>query len=178
MSEAPGDGRQAETHHSAPGPAEDPLLVFLRQRYPLLAKDILRHLVDLCAVTRSICAGDAQKSEILLLIALRTAAHPDFATLSYEEIAGGEAASYGSLSTNVRSIADSSGIPRETVRRKVAELVAEGLVERQGNKLLLRPSASKVIGPVREAALRLVAANYQLVSAALSQARPERGPQR
>ena len=148
-------------------PPEDPVLALLREHYPQIAKEILRSLVDIFAITRSMCEGDTQKSEILLLIALRTATHPDFARLSYEEIVSGECGSYESLSTNVRSIADSSGMPRESVRRKVAELVAAGLVERRGNKLSLCPRASRPLTPLRDSALRLVAGNYRLVDGLL-----------
>jgi hypothetical protein len=150
-------------------PSEDPILPLLRERYPQIAKDILRPLVDIFAITRRICDGDTQKSEILLLIALRTATHPDFARLTYEEIASGESERYESLSTNVRSIADSSGMPRESVRRKVAELISEGLVERRGNKLSLCPTASRPLTPLRDGALRLVASNYRLVGGLVRQ---------
>jgi hypothetical protein len=151
------------------GPA---LLALLRQAYPRLAKELMRPLLAVLATTRSICGGDSQKSEILLLIAMRSIEHPDFMKLSYETIAAGEAAVYRSLGTNIRSIADSAGIPRETVRRKVAELTASGLVVRDGNALSLAPSASRVIGPLRESVLRLAATNFELVSAL---ARPPAG---
>jgi hypothetical protein len=146
---------------------EDPILPLLRARYPQIAKDILRPLVDVFAITRNMCGGDTQKSEILLLIALRTATHPDFVRLTYEEIVSGESERYQSLSTNVRSIADSSGMPRENVRRKVAELVSAGLVERRGNKLSLCPRASRPLTPLRDSALRLVASNYRLAGGLL-----------
>jgi hypothetical protein len=147
--------------------SEEPILPLLREAYPQIAKDILRPLVDIFAVTRSMCEGDTQKSEILLLIALRTAMHPDFARLTYDEIASGACDRYESLSTNVRSIADSSAMPRESVRRKVAELVAGGLVERRGNMLSLSPMASRPLTPLRDSALRLVAGNYRLVRSLL-----------
>jgi DNA-binding transcriptional MocR family regulator len=136
----------------------------LRQAYPRLARDLLRPVLAVMASARGICGGDAQKAEILLLIAMRSVEHPEFARLTYEEIASGAAPAYGSLSTNIRSIADSAGMPRETVRRKVAELTAAGLVSRQGNALSLAPAASVVIGPLRETLLRLAVQNHELVS--------------
>lgn len=159
--------RRAPSPEAAPAAREDPLLPLLRRNYPRIANDILRPLVDIIATCRATCGGDAQKSEILLLIALRTVAHPAFGTMSIEDIASGRAESYASLSTNVRSIADSSGIPRETVRRKVAELISAKLVARRGNRLSLCPQASAVLSPVREACLRLIASNYRLAASCL-----------
>lgn len=139
------------------------VLALVRQAYPRVAKDLLRPLLAVLASARGICRGDTLKSEILMLIAMRSVEHPDFAKLSYETIVSGTAASYGSLGTNIRSIADSSGIPRETVRRKVAELTAAGLIERKGNSLSLSPTASPVMEPLREAVLRLAVTNFELV---------------
>ena len=63
----------------------------------------------------------------------------------------------------MRSIADSSGIPKETVRRKVAALVREGLVLREGNNLSLSLAATPALTPVRDAVLKLAARNYESV---------------
>jgi hypothetical protein len=153
-------------------PSGGALLALLRQAYPRLAKELLRPLLAVLATARSICGGDSQKSEILLLIAMRSVEHPDFAKLSYETIVAGEASVYRSLGTNIRSIADSAGIPRETVRRKVAELTAAGLIIRDGNALSLAPCASRAIGPLRDSVLRLAAANFELVATLV---RPSRG---
>jgi hypothetical protein len=146
----------------------------MRGAYPRLAKDLLRPLLALLATARAMCGGDSQKSEILMLIAMRTIEHPDFAKLSYESIASGSAPAYRSLGTNIRSIADSAGMPRETVRRKVAELTAAGLVTRKGNALSLNPAASVAMGPLRDAVLRLAVANYELVSGLVKPAPGER----
>ena len=154
----------SQAHDLVEPPRGGALLALLRQPYPRLAKELLRPLLAVLASARSICDGDSQKSEILLLIAMRSVEHPDFVKLSYETIAAGEAPVYRSLGTNIRSIADSAGIPRETVRRKVAELAAAGLVIRDGNALSLAPAASLAIGPLRDCLLRLAAANFELVS--------------
>lgn len=166
MTNPKGKGTAPSAQEATPS-REDPLMPILRRNYPRIANDILRPLVDLIAICRTTCGGDAQKSEILLLIALRTVAHPAFSRMSFEDIASGQAESYDSLTTNVRSIADSSGMPRETVRRKAAELITAGLVARRGNKLSLRPEASSALTPLREACLRLIASNYRLAAGCL-----------
>jgi CRP-like cAMP-binding protein len=64
--------------------------------------------------------------------------------------------------TNIRSIAESTGLPRETVRRKVAQLAAEGLVSRDGNRLTLLPAIANVAGPTRAALLDMAAGHADL----------------
>jgi hypothetical protein len=116
---------------------------------------------------RQICGGDFEMAEVLLVIAIRTAEHPTFARLSYKEIETGSARRYPSLTTNVRSIAASTGIPRETVRRKVVALIGAGLVERKHTELSLHVAASTVIAPLREALLRCAVVNHATISALL-----------
>jgi hypothetical protein len=71
--------------------------------------------------------GDYDKFLVLSLVALRTGS-------------GGDG--YDGPGINVSSIADSAGVPRETARRKVTELLADGLVARDGcNLLRLTPKA-------------------------------------
>lgn len=142
---------------------ESPAMAALRAAYPQVVRDLLRPLVELFAIARSICAGDGEAAEILLLIALRTVEHPGFSKLTYEEIVAGRADAYQSLTTNMRSIADSTGIPRETVRRKVGWLVDLGWVGREDNAVFLTPSASPALTPLREAVLRLAEQNFDLV---------------
>lgn len=56
---------------------------------------------------------------------------------------------------NVQSVAECSGIPRETVRRKVRDLEALGWVERrEGGVLVATPQAARDLAPATEATLR------------------------
>jgi hypothetical protein len=54
---------------------------------------------------------------------------------------------------NARSIADFSGIPRETVRRKVQDLIDLGWVERHGNDLRATDKARVELMPLTETSL-------------------------
>lgn len=59
---------------------------------------------------------------------------------------------------NARSIADFSGIPRETVRRKVDDLIALGWVERDEKGHLRATHKSAVdLAPLSEASFRYIA---------------------
>jgi DNA-binding MarR family transcriptional regulator len=69
---------------------------------------------------------------------------------SFEETVDGIALSLpNNAATNVQSIADSTGIPRESVRRKVVELIEAGWVERLENGTV-RISKDAVAKDLRE----------------------------
>ena len=140
----------------------------LRENYTAVAKDLVAPFVDLLALSRPVCGGDLDKLLIVLLIALRSAEHRGMAELSLDDILKGRVEAVPSLRTNVRSIADSTGIPRETVRRKVKDLVAAGWVRRDGDDLSYTPEAIRALTPVREAIIDTAGRLHTLVSATLA----------
>jgi hypothetical protein len=135
----------------------------LAQNYGLVAKDLFTPVLDVFGVARSAFDGDIEKAVVLLEVAVRTMQDPSLSHVDLKTILSGTIETYPSLSTNMRSIADSSGIPKETVRRKVAALVQEGLILRRGNNLSLSTTATPVLTPVRDAVLKLAARNYESV---------------
>jgi len=137
----------------------------LSQNYGLVAKDLFTPLLDVFGTARAAFDGDVERAVVLLEIAVRTLQDPRFAGIDLPTVLSGKLGAYPGLSTNMRSIADSSGIPKETVRRKVANLVADGLILRHGNNLSLSPTASPMLTPLREAILKLAARNYETVAA-------------
>jgi hypothetical protein len=136
----------------------------LSQNYGLVAKDLFTLQLDVFGAARSAFDGDVEKAVVLLEVAVRTLQDPRLASIDLKTVLSGTLDIYPRLTTNMRSIADSSGIPKETVRRKVAALVKEGLILRQGNNLSLSPAASPALTPVREAILKLAARNYESVA--------------
>lgn len=98
----------------------------------------------------------------MVVVALRTTEHPQFKQLSYDELTAAGLEKQPSRGTNVRSLADSLGLPRETVRRKVNSLVAAGWIEKQGNRLSLAPGGP-VRAEVREALIQMVARHHSVV---------------
>ena len=136
----------------------------LSQNYGLVAKDLFTLQLDVFGAARSAFDGDVEKAVVLLEVAVRTLQDPRMASIDLKTVLSGTLDIYPRLTTNMRSIADSSGIPKETVRRKVAALVKEGLILRQGNNLSLSPAASPALTPVREAILKLAARNYESVA--------------
>ena len=137
----------------------------LRGNYASVAKDLIAPLVDLLAVARPVFGGDLDKLLIVLVVALRTAEDPKIAEVRLEDVLSGRLPAYPSLRTNVRSIAESTGVPRETVRRKMADLVAAGWVARDGDDLSYTPEGSRGLTPVREAMLDLAARMHAAVAA-------------
>jgi hypothetical protein len=136
----------------------------LASHYPQIAADLLEPLVRLLQLGRASCAGDTDKFLILLLIGLRTTQHRDFRAETPERIASGEIPVLPSLGLNVRSIAESLGIPKETVRRKVQELVESGWVVRQDGTLHATARAYRDLAPVRAEIQALAARCYEVVA--------------
>jgi hypothetical protein len=143
------------------------LVALLRRHYTLIAKDVLAPFVEVLAAGRGACGGDLDKLLIIMVVALRTAEHREIIDVEFEDVLSGAVERYPSLSTNVRSIADSTGIPKETVRRKVADLVEAGWIHRDGNRLALTPLASQMLTDVREPLLEMAVRNSETVRWAL-----------
>jgi hypothetical protein len=138
------------------------------KHYPVVATELLKPLLHLLSLSRDTCGGDADKFLIMLVVALRTTEHPMFATLSQEHLLSGERPVFPGLSTNVRSVAASLGLPRETVRRKVAELIETGWIWREGTALYFTAKAYQQLVPVREAIERLAIRNFDVVAGLLA----------
>jgi hypothetical protein len=135
----------------------------LSQNYGLVAKDLFTPVLDVFGAARSAFDGDVEKAVILLEVAVRTLQLRSFAGVDLQTVLSGTIKTYPTVSTNLRSISDSSGIPKETVRRKVAALVNDGLLLRHGNSLSLSPTASPALTPIRNAILKLAARNYESI---------------
>ena len=140
----------------------------LRRHYALIAKDLIAPLVEVLAAGRAAFGGDLDKLLITFVVALRTAEDKRVIDLDLEDVLRGEVTTYPSLYTNVRSIADSTGIPKETVRRKVADLVAQGWIQRDGNGLSLTTLATRMLTDVREPMLQQALRNSETVQTAMT----------
>lgn len=137
-------------------------LCLLDQNYPRVASDLLRPLIGLLSAAREACSDDLDKLLILLIIMIRTAEHPSFERLRPEQLTNGEVLVFPTLGTNARSISDSTGMPRETVRRKVADLIAMGWITRVGTDLQFTVDGFRALTPLREG-VKAVAGRYSEV---------------
>ncbi len=140
----------------------------LFDQYGLVAKDLISPLLDLLVAVRAHFGGDLDQFIIFLLISLRTAEHPAVATIDPHAVRRGEVKSFPSLFTNVRSISASTHIPYETARRKVAQLIEAGLVERREGRLAITVRASFAIRELREKLFTMAEGNHDLIRRLLS----------
>lgn len=91
---------------------------------------LTRHLV----ACRRACDGDLDLFLVLTIIGERSfTARNAPSGMSLEDFAERPVSTVRSEAINLQSIADYSGIPRETVRRKLAALVARGWVSRDAH---------------------------------------------
>lgn len=81
--------------------------------------------------------GDLREMLVLSIIGDRTLEKGRTDGLTYDQFVSGRRSDDATRRINVQSIADCSGIPRETVRRKVERLVRRGWVERAADGTLV-----------------------------------------
>lgn len=136
----------------------------LQENYPRLASELFRPLLNLFTAAREVCDGDVDKFLILLAIGMRTTEHPEFKTLAHEAILAGEPAVLPSLGTNIRSIAASVAIPKETARRKLADLVEAGWLVRQGWDFRMTAKCYVALEPVRLRLQAMALSNHDLLT--------------
>jgi len=135
----------------------------LRENYGRVARDLLSPILELMTEAHRAFGGDAEKFHILLLLAQRMAEHPDSAAFDLPAVEAGRCDTLPALATNVKSIAASTGIPEETVRRKVRALVRDGWIAREGNDLTYTAKAAGELSAVRNLMLRAAVANHRTV---------------
>jgi hypothetical protein len=131
---------------------------------PQIATDLLQPLLELLLLARSFSGGDVDKFLVLLVVALRTTGHPEFGAATTDELTRVSTAALPGLGTNGRSIAESLSIPKETVRRKLGELIEAGWVVRQEAQLFLTPTAWRDLAPVRQELEGLAVRYFELVA--------------
>lgn len=151
---------------------KDKLLQVVAENYPRIASDLLTPMLELLRLAREHCGGDVDKFLLILLVAIRTTRHPDFAAHTPQQLISGEVPVFPGFGTNARSMAESLNIPKETVRRKVSELIEEGWLVRQGTRLYFAAKAYQELAPVREQIERLAVLNFLAVSSLISQTSP------
>lgn len=118
----------------------------------------VERFTELLILLRKHFDGDLDRVLVLAVIGLRTLPPERVQALSYEEFEAGRLVREPSP-INVHSIAETTGIPRETVRRKVSELERKGWVERlESGHLVVASKARDELAPATEATMRYLAA--------------------
>jgi biotin operon repressor len=127
----------------------------------------VEHFTELLIALRRQFDGDLDCMLVLAVIGVRTMPARRLQQRSFADFEAGLAAEEPSP-INVQSIAETTGIPRETVRRKVRALEQAGWIERQeGGYLVVSAQARHDLSPATEATFRyLVAVGAACVAAA------------
>jgi hypothetical protein len=146
-----------------PASRREQMLAQVSENYPSIAPDLLQPLLRFMTVARTVVGGDADKILLMLIIGVRTTQHPDFADLTLEELNSGDVPVLPSLGINVRSIADSIGMPKETVRRKVGELIEAGWLVRADHDLRYTAEGYKAVASAREAIESMAVRYFEVV---------------
>jgi biotin operon repressor len=114
---------------------------------------------DLLITLRRQFGGDLDRMLLLAVIGSRTLAWGRITGLSYSQFKALERSETHAAPINLQSIADYSGIPRETVRRKVQELQRAGWVlKRDDGYLIATTKAAADLAPATEATFRYLVA--------------------
>jgi len=134
-----------------------------------LGGQLIRHM----ALSRRLSVGDMDTMFVLSVLIIRMGGEP---LQSKGRSAGSPADEIGPipmLPVSIQFIARATGIPRETVRRKVNQLVQIGWVERidGGTKLGLTPLGYRDSLPIRDSWIDLVVDNYLAVDRLLTRKR-------
>lgn len=117
--------------------------------------------------------GDLDRMLVLAIIGSRNLARGRIDGLCYDRFMALEHAQDDPAPINLQSIADYSGIPRETVRRKLRELERVGWVIRRDNGYLIASAqAARDLAPATEATLDYIVTIVTACSAAITEKTP------
>jgi biotin operon repressor len=114
---------------------------------------------DLLVTLRQTFGGDLDSMLVLAVIGTRTLAWGRIDGLSYDEVMARDRDQTELAPINLQSIADYSGIPRETVRRKVQALQRSGWVRKRDDGYLIATSQAALdLEPATEATMKYLVA--------------------
>jgi hypothetical protein len=110
---------------------------------------------ELLVALRRQLGGDLDRMLVLAIIGSRTLARGRIDGISYDRFMSFERPDEDPAPINLQSIADYSGIPRETVRRKLRDLERLGwIIRRDKGYLIATAKAAQDLSPATEATQR------------------------
>lgn len=132
----------------------------LTAHYPRVAARMLAPLIEMMAGARRE-HGDLDRLLILLTLAQRAYTEPEVAEALLTDDAGPD---LRPRATNTLSVATAIFLPKETVRRKINELVDMGLASRQSRGIAITPAGVRHLARTRAALIRMSSAHYEIIS--------------
>lgn len=145
---------------------EDEVKAVFGKVWPVHVHSLTRFLI----ACRKAFGGDLDLFLVLAVIGERTYSqqHAD-PSLTYDEFRAGQASATRIRDINLRSIAAFSGIPRETVRRKIAELAERGwIVRNEHGSLIATRKAAADLQPLTLDSISYIAQMLSLLKSAAS----------
>jgi len=126
-----------------------------------------RHLAILTSL-RQMFGNDLDKPIILAVIGQFMFENGDYESKRYADQGDSDRSLRSDRLTNVESVATSAGLPRESVRRKVGELIDVGWITRdEKGGLKITPKATAELDGTTQEAFRLLADMFVEIMAAL-----------
>jgi biotin operon repressor len=123
---------------------------------------------DLLVVLRRHFGGDLDRMMVLAIIGSRTLSRSRIDGMSYDRFITLKRPDEEPPPIDLQSIADASGIPRKTVRRKVKDLEQAGWIIRRDNGYVIASArAAHDLAPATEATLRYLATVVTACNAAI-----------
>lgn len=151
---------------------EDEVKAAFGKVWPVHVASLTRLLIE----CRQAFDGDLDMFLVLAVIGDRTFSqrHAD-AEMDYEAFQSPERPLTQTLDINLRSIAEYSGIPRETVRRKILELDKRAWITRMENgSLTATRKATADLQPLTQTSIEYVAGMMELLQQVLTPAKRKR----
>lgn len=119
----------------------------------------VEELCELLIVLRQQFFGDLDLMLILAIVGSRALPARRATAMTYQEFLTRDRLAAGVQPINIQSVAECSGIARETVRRKVKKLSEHGLINRDEDGMLsVTEKATQVLSLSTEASLQYMAA--------------------
>ena len=114
----------------------------------------VKALCELLIILRQQFFGDLDLMLILAIISSRALPARYASQMTYQQFISDKAKQHANQPINIQSIAECSGIARETVRRKVHKLQRLGFIERDNSGMLtITEKAIQQLKPATEASL-------------------------
>lgn len=132
-----------------------------------------RAFSELLVALRRHFGGDLDRMLVLAIIGSRTLARGRIEGMSYDRFMSFDRPDEAPAPINLQSIAEFSGIPRETVRRKLRDLERLGWIIRRDNGYLIATvQATRDLTPATEASMRYLLTVVTACNEAISARHP------
>lgn len=132
----------------------------LAERYPRVAARMLAPLIDLMAHAREE-HGDLDRLLILMTLAQRAYTEPAVAEALLSQQSDPDLTP---RATNTLSLAQAIHLPKESVRRKLNELVEMGYATRQARGVAITAEGVRRLAKVRGSLLRMAAVHHDVIN--------------